>query len=70
MIVHCSDNRLTRALDDSGTRAFVDYCSIFESSTGAAGSVDVIGSAVPRKAMTKGAMRRLSFILDFGVPRW
>lgn len=62
--VSCSSNRLTRALGASGSRALVDGCSLFESSAGAARSVDIIGNAVTRKAMTERTMRRLSFILD------
>jgi len=42
-------NHLTRVLGASGAREFVDDCSFFESSAGAAGSVDIIGSAIPKE---------------------
>jgi hypothetical protein len=58
-------SHLTRVLGASGAREFVDDCSFFESSAGAAGSVDIIGSAIP-KEMTKRMRRRLGFILHFG----
>jgi hypothetical protein len=56
---------LTRVLGASGARGFADDCSFFENSAGAAGRVEIIGSAVLREAMTKRTKRRLSFILDF-----
>jgi hypothetical protein len=58
---------LTRVLGASGAGEFVGKFSFFERSAGAAGSEKITGSAVPREARTKRAMRRVSFILDLGV---